>query len=138
MPYHETKDSVTFSLRDLANRIVDGKRPLYIIAFLVASYIKRPLVDTSASTNILPLLTLDALGIPRERIIREPLQLSGIGMLHQCTFGHVSLDLRVGSIRARTIQLMDGDTSHHIILGYPWLRAYKVITSTYHQCVKPV
>ena len=65
----ETKESVTFSSRDLANRDMDSERPLYVTTFLGASQIRRALVDTSASTNILPLLTLDALGIPRERII---------------------------------------------------------------------
>nr|POE91768.1 hypothetical protein CFP56_48507 [Quercus suber] len=40
------------------------------------------LVDTGASANILPLPTMDALGIPQEGIIREPLQLPRIGTLH--------------------------------------------------------
>ena len=70
--YQEIRESVTFFTRDLANRAVDGERPLYVIAFLGTSQIKKALVDTDASTNILPLSTLDALGIPRERTIREP------------------------------------------------------------------
>ena len=63
MAYQEIKESMTFSLRDLANRAVDGKRPLYVTTFLGASQIKRALVDTSASTIILPLQTLDTLSI---------------------------------------------------------------------------
>ena len=55
---------MTFSSRDLANRVMDGERPLYVIAFLGAFQNKRALIDTGASTNILPILTLDALGIP--------------------------------------------------------------------------
>ena len=35
--YQEAKDSVTFSSKDLANRVVDGDRPLYITIFLGAS-----------------------------------------------------------------------------------------------------
>ena len=81
MAYQEAKDSITFSNRDLANRVVDGNRPLYLTTFLGASPIKRALVDTGASTNILPLPTFDALGISRERIILEPLQVVGIGSL---------------------------------------------------------
>ena len=64
---------MTFSPRDLANRAMDGEKVLYVTAFLNSFQIKRALVDTGASTNILPLLTLNALGIPRERIIQEPL-----------------------------------------------------------------
>ena len=96
-------------------------------------------MDTSASTNILPLPTFDALGISRERIILEPMQVVGIGALQQNTLGHVSLDLRVGPIRAPTlIHVMEGNTSYHIILGHPWLKAYKVVASTYHKCVKAI
>ena len=69
--YQEAKNSVTFSSKDLANQVVNGDRPLYLIDILGASQIKRALVDTGASTNILPLPTFDALGIPRERIIPE-------------------------------------------------------------------
>lgn len=44
----------------------------------------------------------------------------GIEALQQCTLGHVSLNLRVGPIKARTlVHVMDGDTSYHIILGGP-------------------
>jgi len=81
--YQEAKDSVTFSSKDLANRVVDGDKPLYLIACLGASRIKRALVDTYASTNILHLPTFDALGILRERIISELLQVAGIGSLWQ-------------------------------------------------------
>ena len=53
--------------------------------------------------------------------------------MQQCTIGHVYLDLRVGSIRAHTLMhLMDDDTSYHIILGCPCLKAHKAMASTYH------
>nr|POE65400.1 hypothetical protein CFP56_55263 [Quercus suber] len=79
--YQEANDSITFSNKDLVNRAIDSDRPLYVIAFVGASRIKRALVDIGASTNILPLLTFDALGILRERIIPEPMQVAGVGAL---------------------------------------------------------
>ena len=137
--YQEAKDLVTFSTKDLVNQVVNGDRTLYVTAFLGASQIKRALVDTGASTNILPFPTFDALGIPRERIIPEPMQVAGIGALQQNTFGHVSLDLRVGPIQAPTLMhVMEGNTSYHIILGRLSLKAYKAVASTYHQCVKAI
>ena len=137
--YQEAKDLVTFSNKDLLNRAVHGDRPLYVTSFLGASRIKKALVDTSASTNILSLPTFDALGIPRERIIPEPMQVVGIGVLQQNTLGHVSLDLKVGPIRAPTLMhVIEGNTSYHIILGHPWLKVYKAMTSTYHQCVNAI
>ena len=35
--YQETKELVIFSPKDLANKVVDGERSLYITAFLGAS-----------------------------------------------------------------------------------------------------
>ena len=35
--YQEAKDLVTFSSKDLANRVVDGDKTLYLTAFLGAS-----------------------------------------------------------------------------------------------------
>ena len=58
--------------------------------------------------------------------------MAGIGALQQNTLGHVSLDLRVGPIRAATLMhVMEGNTSYHIILGGPWLKVYKAVASTY-------
>ena len=110
-----------------------------LLLFLRASQIKSALIDTSASTNILPLTTLDALGIPYESIIQKPLQMARIGSLQQHTMGHVSLDLKVGLIRACTLMhVMDSDTFYHVILGRPWLYACKTVASTYHQCVQAI
>ena len=51
----------------------------------------------------------------------------------------MSFDLRVRPIRAPTLMhVMKGSTSYHIILGRPWLKAYKAMASTYRQCVKDV
>lgn len=62
-----------------------------------------------------------------------------IEALQQCTLRHVSLELRAGPIKARTlVHVMDGDTSYHIILGHPWLKAHKAVDSMYHQCVKAI
>ena len=65
--------------------------------------------------------------------------MSRIKASQQHTFGHASVDLRVGPIRARTLMhVMNSYTSYHLIFGCPWLKAHKVIASTYHQCVKVV
>nr|POE81723.1 hypothetical protein CFP56_58990 [Quercus suber] len=78
-------------------------------------------------------------GISRERIIPEPMQVAEIRALQQNTLRRVSLDLRVGPIRAPTFMHgMEGNTSYHTILGHLWLKAHKAVASTYHQCVKAI
>ena len=49
--YQEANDLVTFSNKDLVNQVVDGNRPLYVIAFLGASQIKRALIDTASYSD---------------------------------------------------------------------------------------
>ena len=49
--YQEANDLVTFSNKDLVNRVVDGNRPLYFIAFLGASQIKRASIDTASYSD---------------------------------------------------------------------------------------
>ena len=49
--YQEANDLVTFSNKDLVNQVVDGNRPLYVIAFLGAYQIKRALIDTASYSD---------------------------------------------------------------------------------------
>ena len=49
--YQEVNDLVTFSNKDLVNQVVDGNRPLYVIAFLGVSQIKRALIDTTSYSD---------------------------------------------------------------------------------------
>ena len=63
----------------------------------------------------------------------------GTGALQENNLRYVSFDVRAGPIRAPIVMhVMEGNTSYHIILGRPWLKAYKVVASTYHQCVKAI
>ena len=41
-------------------------------------------------------------------------------------------------IKMSPTHVMEGNTSYCIFLGRPWLKAYKVVASTYHQCVKAI
>ena len=129
----ETRESMTFSVRNLANQAVDSERPLYVTSFLGSLSNQEGLGGYWCFHQYLPLLTLDVLGIPRERITQKPLQVVGIWALQQCILGHVSLDLRTGPIRERTLMhVMGGDTSYHIILGCPWRKVDKVVAFVYH------
>lgn len=71
--FQESIEPITFSQMDPANQVVNGKRPLYVMATLGTSQLKTALVNTSAYVNVIPFPTLNTLGIPRDRIIREPL-----------------------------------------------------------------
>ena len=54
---------ITFSDEDMEVGYSDHRRPLYLAAFINQIPIKRALVDTGTSVNLIPLGTLQAAGI---------------------------------------------------------------------------
>ena len=59
---------ITFSNEDMEMGYPDHRRPLYLAASINQISIKRALVDTSASVNLIPLSTLQAAGISERKI----------------------------------------------------------------------
>uniref|UniRef100_A0A2N9EV74 Integrase catalytic domain-containing protein n=1 Tax=Fagus sylvatica TaxID=28930 RepID=A0A2N9EV74_FAGSY len=53
------------------------------------------------------------------------------------TIGHIQLALKVGPILSLThFHVIDSAVSYHVLLGCPWLHKHKLVSSTYHQCMK--
>ena len=53
------------------------------------------------------------------------------------TIGHIQLVLKVGPLMGLTrFHVLNSFVSYHVLLGRPWLHKHKLISSTYHQCVK--
>ena len=49
----------------------------------------------------------------------------------------MQLALRVGPILALTrFHVINAKVSYHVLLGCPWLHKHRLITSTFHQCIK--
>ena len=61
-------NEITFSDEDMEVGYSDHRRPLYLTAFINQIPIKRVLVDTCASVNLIPIVTLQAAGISEGKI----------------------------------------------------------------------
>ena len=61
-------NKITFNDEDIEVGYSNHKRPLYLAASIIQIPIKRALVDTSASVNLIPHNTLQAVGIPESKI----------------------------------------------------------------------
>ena len=59
---------ITFSDKDMEVGYLDHRRPLYLVASINQIPIKKALMDTSASVNLIPLSTLQAAGISERKI----------------------------------------------------------------------
>uniref|UniRef100_A0A2N9G5K4 Retrotransposon gag domain-containing protein n=1 Tax=Fagus sylvatica TaxID=28930 RepID=A0A2N9G5K4_FAGSY len=99
--------------------------------------VRRALVDTGSCLNLIPLSTLKAANVPQQKIQGSPMEVTGFGGMTEYTMGHVQLVLKVGPIVALTrFHVVNAETPYHVLLGRPWLHKYKLVSSTYHQCVK--
>ena len=133
----ETTNAITFIDEDMEVEHSDHRRPLYLMATINGVQIKRALVDTEASLNLIALSTLEAVGLIGRRILGALMEITRFGRSVESTEGYVQLVLRVGPIIALTrFQVINSEVSYHVLLGRPWLYKHCLIPSTYHQCVK--
>ena len=126
-----------FSDEDMEVGYPDHRRPLYLAASINQIPIKRALVDTSASVNLIPLSTLQAPGISERKIQGCPMEVPRFGGRGKYTAGHIQLWLKVGPIASPAwFHVVKTEVSYHMLLGRPWLHKHRLVPSTYHQCVK--
>ena len=116
---------------------LDHSKTLDITAQIYDVQIRRALVDTGASLNLIPASTFKAAGIPLSKIVGAPIKVFSFTGIHECIIGSVQLVLKVGPIIALTrFHVIDSPVSYHALLGRPWLHKHKLVPYTYHQCVK--
>ena len=115
----------------------DHKRPLYLAASIKQIPIKRALVDTGAFVNLIPLSTLQATGISERKIQGCPMEVTRIrrkGRVHRRPHSVVAKS------RPHSFSSLVPCSENRGILscafGRQWLHKYRLVPSTYHQCVK--
>uniref|UniRef100_A0A2N9I6H1 RNA-directed DNA polymerase n=1 Tax=Fagus sylvatica TaxID=28930 RepID=A0A2N9I6H1_FAGSY len=133
----ETTNAITFTDEDMEVQYPDHRRPLYLSAVVKDVQVRRALVDTGSCLNLIPLSTLQAANVSQQEIQGSPMEVTGFGGVTEYTMGHVQLVLRMGPIVALTrFHVVNAETPYHVLLGRPWLHKHKLVSSTYHQCVK--
>ena len=80
---------ITFSNEDMEVGYPDHRRPLYLAASINQNPIKRALVDTGASVNLIPLSALQAARISERKIQGCPMEVAGFGRKGEYTAGHI-------------------------------------------------
>ena len=113
------------------------RRPLYLVASINQIPIKRALVDTGASMNLIPLNTLQAAGISEGKIQGCPMEVMGFGGRGEYIAGHIQLWLKVGPVASLAhFHVMKIEVSYHMLLGRLWLHKHRLVPFSYHQYVK--
>ena len=75
----ETINAVTFTDKDMKVEHPDHRRTLYLLATINGVQIRRALVDTGASLNLIASSTLEAVGLVAKRILGAPMEITGFG-----------------------------------------------------------
>ena len=132
--YLETTNAITFTNEDMEVEHPNHRRPFYLMATINGVQVRRALVDTGASLNLIALSTLEAVGLTGRRILGAPMEITGFGGSAESTKGYVQLALRIGPIIALTrFHVINSEVSYHVLLGCPWLHKHCLIPSTYHK-----
>ena len=133
----EITNAITFTDEDMEVEHPDHRRPLYLLATINSVQIRKALVNTGASLNLIALSTLKAMGLASKRILGAPMEIIGFEGSAKSTEGYVQLVVKVGPIVALTrFHVINSEVFYHVLLGCPWLHKHRLIPSTYHQCVK--
>ena len=82
---------ITFSNEDIEMGYPDHRRPIYFAASINQIPIKRELVNTGASVNLIPLSTQQAAGISERKIQGCLMEVTGFGGKGKYTAGHIQL-----------------------------------------------
>ena len=111
---------ITFSNEDMEVGHPNHRRPLYLAASINQIPIKRVLVDTGDSVNLILLSTLQAVGISERKIQGCLMEVTGFGERGEYTTGHIQLWLKVGPITSLArFHMVRTEVSYHVLLGRP-------------------
>ena len=111
---------ITFSNEDMEVGYPDHRRPLYLAASINQIPIKKALVNIGASVNLIPLSTLQAVGISERKIQGCPMEVTGFGGRGEYIADHIQLWLKVGPMASLAqFQVVKIEVSYHVLLGRP-------------------
>ena len=129
----QESSEITFSNEDMEVGYPDHRRPLYLAASINQIPIKKALVNIGASVNLIPLSTLQAVGISERKIQGCLMEVTGFDGRGEYTADHIQLWLKVGPIASLTrFHVVKTEVSYHMLLGRSWLHKYRLVPSTYH------
>ena len=73
----ETTNVITFMDEDMEDEYLEHRRPLYLTSTINGVQIRRALIDTRASFNLISQSTSETLGMVGKRILGTPVRIMG-------------------------------------------------------------
>ncbi|XP_051117866.1 uncharacterized protein LOC127242389 [Andrographis paniculata] len=129
--------TITFTDEDLVLGSKPHNRPLLVVGYIHEQRINRIFLDGGAAVNVLPLYTLQKLGIPVDQLFESRMTIHGYNQEGQRALGTIRLRLLIDEMETNPLfYVIDAKTSFNVLLGRPWIHENGVVPSTWHQCFK--
>ncbi|GFZ12774.1 hypothetical protein Acr_23g0011590 [Actinidia rufa] len=131
------EDCVTFSRADLERVQQPHSDPL-VVQLRIGGYdVRRILVDTGSSVEVMYYDLFKQLKIPQDQLKPARAPLVGFNAQAHWPLGTVSLKTRAGSQELMTeFVVVDIPSPYNAIVGRDWLHRMKGVASTLHQAIK--
>ncbi|XP_074303813.1 uncharacterized protein LOC141638308 [Silene latifolia] len=99
--------------------------------------VRKALVDTGSSVNLIMLETLKTMGFDKENLVKKSVPLVGFSGETAHSIGEITIPTYIEGVNKLVRYLIiEGPTTYNVILGRPCLHQMKAVPSTYHQCLK--
>ncbi|XP_074284057.1 uncharacterized protein LOC141608614 [Silene latifolia] len=128
---------VTFDETDMESSAEQHDDALTITLSIGNCTVRKALVDTGSSVNLIMLETLKTMGFDKENLVKKSVPLVGFSGETAHSIGEITIPTYIEGVNKLVRYLIiEGPTTYNVILGRPWLHQMKAIPSTYHQCLK--
>ncbi|XP_074300718.1 uncharacterized protein LOC141632026 [Silene latifolia] len=128
---------VTFDETDMESGAEQHDDALTITLSIGNCTVRKALVDTASSVNLIMLETLKTMGFDKENLIKKFVPLVGFSGETAHSVGDITIPTYIEGVNKLVRHLViEGPTTYNVILGRPWLHQMKAVPSTYHQCLK--
>ncbi|XP_074313722.1 uncharacterized protein LOC141648914 [Silene latifolia] len=98
--------------------------------------VRKVLVDTGSSVNLIMFETLKVMGSDKENLVKKSVPLVGFSGETTHSVGEITIPTYIEGINKLVRYLViEGPTTYNVILGRPCLHEMKADPSTYHQCL---
>ncbi|XP_074345424.1 uncharacterized protein LOC141684389 [Apium graveolens] len=136
-------ESADITFRERESRWVHHphKDALVITMLIGAMNVHQVFLDNGSSANILYYSTYKKLGFPDNDMYFEDAHVYRFTGEAMRVMGSVRLPVTLGEGALSVTQMidfkvLDQDSAHNVLVGRPWLRAFRVITSIHHLMIK--
>ncbi|XP_074277702.1 uncharacterized protein LOC141601328 [Silene latifolia] len=128
--------SVTFDKTDAQSSPEPQHIALIITLPIGNCEVKKILIDTGNSVNLIMLETLKGMRFSEKDLAKKAVPMVGFSRETKHSLGEIVIPSYAGRVNKQVRYLViDRPSIYNVILGRPWIHEIKAIPSTYHQCL---